>query len=108
FPRRLGTGRIRHPEGDAGDDLHREGECDRMAPNITPARAARYIHKKRFVGQSANTGAMVQPVEEFLHAGIFSRTPAWKFWNVTQISSLRISTGSESIRRGAGLRGSLI
>ena len=112
LPGRLRTGRVGHPEKNPGDDLHHEGEAERAAPHVTPARAARHVFVKRLVEQFLAARAAVHPIVkrlDFVHAGIFSDTPARKFWNFTHTSeSWRISTSSSSSPRGEGLFGSLI
>src|SRR5688500_8942077 len=109
FPRGLRARAVGHPQENPRDELNRQRESQRASPHVTPARAARNILVQRLLRKLLIAGAMIQPVEHFLHAtGTLSLLPVWKFWNNTQTSfSFRTSTSNVSSPRGLGLFGSV-
>jgi len=64
LPRGGGTGTVVHPQEQPGDHLDGEGEGERAAPDVAPARAAGHVLVQGGLEEAFVAGAVVEPGEE--------------------------------------------
>lgn len=81
------AGAVGRPEKEAGDDLDREGEDQRAAPDVSPACPAGDILVQSFVHQFPEASAIVEPVDECVHSESIDGTTKEQSHKVAKMDS---------------------